>query len=275
MSGCCIDVNNGTPGGSSTLSAWRVAYEVDFGAQGNVALINGQNVTADGRSWTGTGVGTAVTFEWATGVGINFVAGGSNTAWNSAPAFTAAALWISLNDPTLPAAQQLLPNYDINRQYVFQIHNTTNNGNAATEVVSFNLWAPANVPYAGAAARIAGACKGGNATVASGCGFVTNTGTPQLIGAYGGNDVIGFTPAVGAPSAMAGHCGLYGTDWPAMSSLVECGYTASTGTPAATTSALRFNDRSMRLAIAFPTGNTTATFAATVRRLRVLERNPA
>lgn len=269
--GPSIAVSNGSPSVAAP-SGWDVAYEVDFGEQGTAALINGQNVTADGRSWTGVNVATATTFEWSTGVGINLAAGTSNTAWSSAPAFTAAAIWISLNDPTLPVAQRLIPDYDINRQYVFQLHNTANNGNAATEVVSFNLWAPANTPYAGAVDRIAGVCKGGNATVASGCGFMTNTGTVQLIGAYGANDVIGFTPCVGAPAAMAGHCGAYGSDWPSMSDLVECGYTASTGTPAATTTPLRFNDRSMRLAIAFPTGNTTGTFAAQVRRMRVLVR---
>ena len=274
MSGCgpSLPVSNGAASVAPPVG-WSTAYEIDFGAQGNVdPLVNGQQVMADGSSWTIATAGAA-TFRMRANNGIEFGASAANTAWNNAPAFTASVLWISLNDPTLPAAQRLLPSYDIHRQYVFQVHNTVNTGNASNEIVNFNLWAPAAVPYSTATDRMAGVCKGGNATVASGTGSVAQAAAAQLMGSYSGDDVICLAPCVAQPSAVGCSSGVYDAVngvWPAMSALHECGWISATGLPVAANSASRFNDPSMRLAIAFPTGNATGTFSATVRRLRVL-----
>lgn len=276
MDCCTIPVVNGVPSGASSSSViWRTVYEIDFSAEPSASLANGQNVFSDGTSWTVENAGSAATFRITNGNGIEFAAAAVNTAWNSGGGgFNAPVLWISLNDSSLAANRRLISDYDINRQYVFQLYNPLNNGDAATEVVNFNLYNVAGNPYAAAVARIAGACKGGNATVAGGVGMVTSTATPVLIGDYSADNVICFTPAVGQPSAMSGSSGQFSAgDWPAMSALRECGWLSSTAVPAASTSGFRYNDPSMRLAIAFPTGNVTASFSATVSRLRILGRS--
>lgn len=268
--GCGFSSLGGNPSGSGVLPTYSTAYEIDFTAQPSASIVAGQNVLTDGTSWTGENVASAATFRFTNGQGLEFAAGGT-TQWTSA-GLTAAALWISLNDTTLAAARRVIPTWDANRQYIFQLYNPLNNGNAATEIVYYNLYGVANVPYTGAAVRVAGSCKGGNATVASGVGMTTQTGTPVLIGDYAADNVISMTPTVGSPSAMMAQSGVYSGGWPSMPSLRECGWISSTATPAAPT-AVRFTDGAMRLCIAFPTGNSSATFTATVARLRVLVKN--
>jgi len=270
VSCCPAPLDNGVASGSRRAPGWSLLARVDFTAEPTRDVVNGDNVLVDGRTFTGINVAAAATFRFVSGVGLQFVAGG-NTAWNSGGgAFTAATLAISLNGPGLAATRRLLPTYDCNRQYLYQVRNTVNTGNAATEVLYFNLYSLAGTPYVGAANVVGGACKGGNATVASGVGVTTQVSTPVLIGDYAGDDVIGFTVSPGAPSAVGGSCGVYTTEWPAMPALRGCGWMASTATPAGL-SAVRFNDPSLQLAISHPTGNGSATFASTCTELRVWE----
>ncbi len=275
MTKCCVIPSvNGVPASAVAASGlWEVVYEMDFSAEPTVTLSNGQNVLSDGTSWTVENDTAATTFRILNGAGIQFAANGTSSAWNSAGGgFNASVIWISLNDQSLVSARRLIPDWDLNRQYLFQVYNTVNNGNAATEVLFLNLYSPGGTPYASAAARVAGSCKGGNSTVASGVGITTQVSTPVLIGDYGADDVVGFSIAPGMPSAIAGHSGLFAAgDWPDMANLRECGWCATTATPAALTAA-RFTDPAMRIAIAHPTGNSTGTFSSTTAMFRVLGR---
>ena len=258
---------------SSGSAAWRIDADVDFRDAATAAIVNGQQ-TVGGYSWTGQNAATATTFRFLSGTGIDYVSNASNTAWNAAPAFTACALWISLNDTSLAADRRLLPNFDPARTYLFQIWNRDNNGNAATEVVYFNLFQVAGSPFAVAVDRVVGACRGGNATVAGGVGANQGTSVPQLIGSYSARDVLALVPSPGS-QGVAMYCGTYDVAndaWPANSDLADCGSYQGSGLAATTSGNAHLWDPSMRLCIAFATGNTTATFAATVQRLRVLSR---
>lgn len=279
MTCCPANLVAGRPASSSpVLSRWELVSRLYLPDEPSLSPIpDGPYVMANGDTWTFLNGAAAATRRFVAGTGMQFAAAAAITQWNSAGgAQTAWGMYAEL--------ETLIDDYDCNAQYLFQAHVSSNNADAATEIVFLNLWQPANNQYAGQGIIIGGGCYGSNATLAPalGVGATQQTATPVLISTvgatnprYDSHNVIGITTSPGNPSALAASSGrVVAGVWPSMSELQECGWVQSTATPAAL-AAVRFTNGSTRLGVNFPTGNGSGTFAATLDEIRVYARNPS
>lgn len=239
----------------------QVGYEVDWAALGTQNLAPDGDYLIGDRTWNTFNTATATTLQVLAGGGVNFVAAANNTNVTDA-GITAATLWIELQD--------LIPEYDPTQRWIFQAHVSASNADAASERTTIGLWRPGGTPT-GSAQAVVWSYVGRNASALSGG---LQAGTTAPVGFVDYTFAAGYNaPAISAdpasPSGAVAYAGQYDAGWPALADLRDQGWSQQTAVVAALT-APRFTDPDTRLAISFPTGNTTATFASTVRRLRAL-----
>lgn len=276
MSACCpAALTRGrlpSGGGGSSFPAgapgYELAAEIDFASFDIPAIADSPAVTAlGGVDFFGFNSPVATTWSIVPGVGLRFQAlgVGGTTQWlDGGGGQNATNLRVQLSE--------FIPDFDPTRRYLFQLQLTANNGDAASERVCFSIVRPVGVPTGAIAVAMAWTFSGSTAAaVMGGFGSSSSGGTGSTDYTFAnGYDVLSFTVSPASGSAVQGYLAQsVGGTWPPQTGQRPVTGNQLTGAPLAITAA-EFLDPRCQLAIAFPTGNNSGTFSATVRRMRAL-----
>lgn len=265
MSCCPEALNDGRTPGSGPASipgaaGYELAARVLFDAA-TQALADGAQVI-DGVTFTVVNSASAATWQTTLGTGLQFRAAAVSTQWVTAGGGqSAAALRVRWRD--------LVDDYDPTRRYLVQVLLDASDANAASERVAVGVIREAGVPT-GANRAISGAFHGHNGTAVMAGTIASNSAGTGSVDYAAVPCELSWSASPSSPSGAVGHYAPQAAgDWAPQSDLRTLTWTQATGTPGAIT-ADAFTDPDAEVFLAFPTGNVTGTFNATVRELRVL-----
>lgn len=246
-------------------AGWELAAEFWFRDQPDQDVNDGAQ-SIGGLTFTGFNEAAAATWRVQNGAGLQFTAAGvgGTTGWTDAGQ-TATNLRIDVED--------FIPDYDPTRRYLFQCLLAVNNADAISERACFSIIRPVGVPTGATAIAMAWTFSGHNGTsVMGGFGSSNSGGTGSVDYTFAnGFDVLSFALSPGSGSGVQGYLAQSGGTgtWPAQTAQRPVTANQLTGNPLAITAA-EWLDPRCQLAFAFPTGNSSGTFSATVAGFRAL-----